>query len=153
MNKLETHLEEMVRNFPNLIASELRWMPAGVMGQLNVCIQQPRLPPHGIPDLVFVTQKKIYLVELKKRIVNEATLHQLRGYIPPIKETYPDHEILGFLVGTDCPTRTAVEAQIGNDAIRIMLFGEEMPRRNNIMACPDCYAGMACDEPCRYCSD
>ena len=68
MGKLEKEFETLLTHFPNFISKELREMPEGDWGDINVCIRQGQLPEcRGRIDIAFVTDTAVYLVELKRR--------------------------------------------------------------------------------------
>ena len=77
----EKRLATLILNFPNLIDKALRRMPLGELGQVNVCLKEACFPfDGGRIDLAFVTDQKVHLVELKKDVLDEATLRQLLSY-------------------------------------------------------------------------
>ena len=152
--KLEKNLEELVKNFPNFIDKNLREMRQGKLGDRNVYLRQVKLPGgEGIIDLAFVTDTTVYLVEMKKYLVNEGTLQQLRRYREPLQLYYPDHEIRGFLVGVKCPDRSDLEQLIGDDPIKVLTLPRDIPWPTKIVRCDQCGAGASSgDEVCPYCS-
>lgn len=146
---LEKHFQQLIKHFPNLIDEKLREMPTSkTPGQVNVCLEFASLLPvcDGILDLAFVTTSTIYLVEMKKKDVNECTLKQYQCYESALRKYYPEHRIKGFLVGTECPNRNALEAMIGDQDVRVMLFGWDIPPPNDIVMCSHCMAGVSVHE-------
>ncbi|MBI4964892.1 MAG: hypothetical protein HY913_16575 [Desulfomonile tiedjei] len=143
MKRKERNLRDVVRNFPNLIDPMLRPMPLGRVGDINVCLQEEPLPEcGGRLDIAFVTNKTVYLVELKKRDVGPAAAKQILSYLAALSIRYPLHEVRGFLVGTRLKNEEGVASVLEGQGVQMLLFGRELPALNRITACPACRAGM-----------
>jgi hypothetical protein len=142
MGKLEKEFETLLTHFPNFISKELREMPAGDWGDINVCIRQGQLPEcRGRIDIAFVTDTAVYLVELKRDIINAPALDQLRRYFGPVKRRYPRHQVLGFVVGNRCPDQDSLEDKIGVERIKILTFRRDIPWWTQVVGCRGCGAG------------
>jgi len=152
----EIELQELIRHYPNFIHPELREMPVSkTLGAINVCLKEAELPKcNGRIDLAFVTDTTVYLVELKAKEINQKTLEQYRQYLPEIQENYPNHHVEGFLVGRTCPDRSNLEKMIGDENIKILLFGRDLPGKREIRWCRHCRAGFSVhEEVCLYCGE
>lgn len=142
----EHHLETLIKNFPNLIDKKLRAMRKGRFGELNVYLRQEPLPGcDGKLDLAFVTESTVYLVEVKRDIVDANTLDQLVRYAAAVEQRYPDHKIRGYVVGMRCPRRIALEHASNAGTVKILTFGRDLPLPNKIVRCKNCKAGTSCD--------
>ena len=153
MNDLEKQYENVIREYPNLICAELRRMPRGRFGQTGVCLKQEKMPD-GISriDLAFVTDKTVFLVELKRDVVDCDTLQQFARYRAEFLKQYPNHEIRGFLVGMRCPDEATIRNLIGTEPVDILLFEDHLPHPRRMTECPECGAGVRSDKDfCPYC--
>ena len=152
--RLEEHFEEVIKNFPNLIHSNLRSMRLGRLGEVNVCLQQASLPNGGGRiDLAFVTDTEIHLVELKRDLVDRDAIDQIENYMHSLRKSYPGHTVLGYVVGGRCRDRDYLHRRLEERPICIRIFGRDMPQPTNLKRCPHCYAGFDASEfNCPYCS-
>jgi hypothetical protein len=155
MGKLEKEFETLLTHFPNFISRELREMPEGDWGEVNVYIRQGQLPEcRGRIDLAFVTDTAVYLVELKRDVITEPALGQLLRYYEPVKQRYPLHRILGFVVGNRCPDQESLERKLGMDPIKILTFRRDIPWWTQVVRCRGCEAGASSsDDICPYCGE
>jgi hypothetical protein len=153
MPELEKAFENLLANFPNFVSAKLRPMPEGKWGDVNVHIRQGELPEcHGRVDLAFVTDTMVYLVEVKKDVVDESTVDQIRRYYWSVEKRYPNHAVLAFIVGRKCRDRRALEGYIGGDPIAILTFGIDIPWYTKVVYCKACAAGASSDhDTCPYC--
>ncbi len=151
----EQEIEETVRNYPNLIHPELQPMLPGKLGEVNVCLQQVTLPGDaGRLDLAFVTKSTVHLVELKDVQITESTVDQLRRYHAQVAACYPNHKIVGYVVGELPDDRARIESYIGDDPINILVLGIDLPRPGSVYRCPNRDCGKGYDarlEECPYC--
>lgn len=150
----EYTLQSHIERYPNFLTPDLPKMPLGkAWGDTGVYFSRKNLEDGTQPDIVFVTERRVYVVEMKRETVDFAALKQLRGYLPPISQHYPRHQLSGYLVGVGCPDRAALEEDIGDEPIRILLFdGIDLPERYEIDECPHCYSGIGLDWPrCPVC--
>jgi hypothetical protein len=152
MRDLEEQYERAIRAYPNIIDNRLRTMSRGRLGEVNVCLEQECLPD-GISriDLAFITESSVFLVELKRDIVDADTLAQLRRYKGQFLKLYPRHDVIGFLVGMRCRDEKKLESAIGAEDIKILLFERDVPHPRKITECRHCGAGVRSDKdrcPC-----
>lgn len=148
---LEKHYEQLLVNFPNLLHPSLHKMPKGKLGQVNVYLRQDSYR-RGRLDLAFVTEREVHLAELKKGVVDERVLEQWQRYSERVRVHYPDHDVHGYLLGTQCPERSRLKEAIGDRSIRVMLFGDELPERKQVRGCPKCGCGVTVyDVQCPRC--
>jgi len=157
MGPLERQLEQLLVNFPNLVSSHLwgRKLPeVREFGNINVCVRQGQLPEcKGRSDLAFITERTVHLVELKRRTVGVMALSQLRRYLGPIQERYPDHLVLGYLVGRYCQDWPKLRGSLGTDRVSVLLVGQNIPRVRELRVCDHCGAAHHYrHQVCPYCS-
>ncbi len=157
MGPLERRLEQLLANFPNLVSPDLwgrKFPVVKEFGKINVCVRQGKLPEcNGQIDLAFITESTVHLVELKRHVVCVDTLQQLKRYIDPIQAWYPNHLIVGYLVGRKCRDLPALRAALRNERVSILLVGQEIPRKNELMPCENCGAGFHYKNvSCPYCA-
>jgi len=157
MTRLEKHLEQMLVNFPNLVSSYLwgrKFPVVKEFGDVNVCVRQGDLPEcNGRVDLAFVTESTIHIIELKRRNVSVESFYQLKRYVGPVQQRYPDHLIIGYLAGqkgSDWPT---LREALTSERIRVLLVGNEIPRVGELRTCENCGAGFHYKHQiCPYCT-
>jgi len=149
----EKNLEELIKHFPNFISPELREMPIGNLGQMNVCLQQVVLPEtSGRIDLAFVTETTVYLVEIKRGAVNAEALIQYQAYYPVVQSHYPTHRLKGFVVGTEAAGLVSQEKVFLENDVRLLIFGRDIPKPRAVTRCANCRAGVsAYEDRCPYC--
>jgi|GEM_PF-858171 len=157
MGPVERQLEQLLVNFPNLVSSQLwaRKLPeVREFGSINVCVRQGQLPEcSGRSDLVFITENTAHVVELKGRTVGVMALSQLKRYLEPIQKRYPDHLVLGYLVGRYCRDWPKLREALGTDRVGVLLVGQDIPRVRELRVCDHCGAGFHYrHEHCPYCA-
>lgn len=156
MSPLEKHLEQLLMNFPNLISSHLwgrKFHEARGFGDVNVCVRQGELPEcNGRTDLVFITDNIVHIVELKRRTVGVTALSQLKRYLGPVQVRYPNHLVLGYLVGRYCRNWPRLREQMRNERVSVLLVGKEIPSVRELRTCEACGAGFHFkSQICPYC--
>jgi hypothetical protein len=156
--KREIKWERFLINFPNVVSDELRGKRFPLVsgfGQVNVCVEQGALPEcNGRIDVAWITDTTVHLVEIKKTAVTERTLRQFLRYRDAVQTRYPTHRICGYLVGKHCSTKRELEKNIGEQPIKILLLGVNIPLPNEVIECPnpECKAGLRSGSlTCRYC--
>ena len=55
----------------------------------------------GRIDIIGTKDNVVYVVELKRDIVNEKTIEQLSGYLMDVQFIYPDQEVIGIAAAPD----------------------------------------------------
>jgi hypothetical protein len=157
MGPLERHLEQLLVNFPNLVNSHLwgrKFRDSRGFGEVNVCVRQGKLPEcSGRSDLAFITEHTIHIVELKRRIVGVTAREQLKRYLGPLQARYPDHLVLGYLLGRSCCDMPKLRAALVNERVSVLLVGQNIPRVGELRTCQICGAGFHYHhEICPYCA-
>jgi hypothetical protein len=114
-------------------------------------LQQESLANCGRLDLAFVTGDTVVLVEMKREIVDPGAVEQIRRYMAALRYHYPDHGIVGYLVGNRCPIEQALKAAIGEDAIHVKLFGRDIPLPGHITGCHQCGRAFHRHGWCEHC--
>jgi hypothetical protein len=149
----ERNIEELIKHFPNFISQELREMPIGNLGQVNVCLQQVVLPEtSGRIDLAFVSETTVYLVELKRGAVNLDALVQYQGYAAVVQKYYPTHRIEGFVVGMKSIGPLSQEQVPLEHDVKVLILGRDIPSPMAVTRCAKCRAGVsAYEDRCPYC--
>jgi len=156
MGRLEKHLEQLLVNFPNLVSSYLwgrKFRVVNEFGDINVCVRQAELPEcNGRIDLAFVTENTIHVVELKRLTVGLNTLDQLKRYLDPIQARYPNHLVVGYMAGRRCQDWPTLRQALSNERVRILLVGDDIPRKKELLRCEMCGAGFHFRHKiCPYC--
>lgn len=157
MGWLEKHLEQLLVNFPNLVSSYLwgrKFPEVNQFGDINVCVRQGELREcHGRVDLAFITESTIHIVELKRRTVSVDTLDQLKRYLEPIQARYPNHTIIGYIVGRKCRDWATLRVALAHSPVTVLLVGGDIPRVSELRICERCRAGYHYrHRTCPYCS-
>lgn len=155
---LERDLEQLLVNFPNLINSYLwgrKFPEVKEFGEVNVCVRQGHLPEcNGRVDVTFITESSVHAVELKRGVVSAATFDQLKRYLPPLQDRYPDHLIIGYLVGKRRQDWGNLRVILASERIRVLRVGHEIPRANELRTCKTCRAGYHYKHSdCPYCAE
>jgi hypothetical protein len=158
MRPLEKYLEQLLVNFPNLVSSYLwgrRFPLVHEFGDINVCVRQGKLPEcNGQVDLAFVTGSTVHVIELKRGTVGIDTVSQLKRYIGPVQERYPNHLTIGYLAGRKCKDWPMLRELLKNERVRVLLVGKEIPRIKELLTCGSCGAGFHYrHQICPYCSE
>jgi hypothetical protein len=158
MPPLEKELEQLLVNFPNLVNSYLwgrKFPEVYEFGGTNVCVRQGPLPEcNGRVDVAFITDSSVHAVELKRGAISVAAFNQLKRYLAPLQERYPNHLIVGYLVGRRGHTRDIFRSALANERINVLLVGHEIPRANQLRTCTTCRAAYHYKHHnCPYCTE
>lgn len=157
MTPLEKHFEQLLVNFPNLVSSHLwgrKFREAREFGDINICVRQGELPEcNGRSDLAFITENTAHIVELKRRTVGVSALSQLKRYLEPVQLRYPNHLVLGYLVGRYCRDLLKLRTALVTERVNLLLVGQEIPRMRELRICDTCGAGFHYRfSTCPYCA-
>ncbi|MFH1112656.1 MAG: hypothetical protein V1792_01930 [Pseudomonadota bacterium] len=156
MKDKEYIVGNVLGNYPNLIHSDLhgrKFTHTSEFGGVNIFVREGKLPEcDGRIDVAWITETVIHLAELKRSDITTDALEQFRRYRGPMQQRYPCHEIQGYLVGYSCKSLEALRDSIGDEPIRILRLGIEIPMPGEVVACPNCGAGLRWDKPvCPFC--